>query len=179
MYNQSTHHCTGCKTGVTEGPSGRGLDVLIECKLERYWRVNLLGPDPCLMKKEFTGPQSHKGWEALCYRMYNQSTHHCTDCKTGVTEGPSGRGLDVLIECKLERYWRVNLLGPGPCLMKKEFTGPQPHKGCVRLQNPALDGACVAVISKFAWLPYYYCCQMWSSLARHSFVYWTRKTVLN
>jgi len=30
---------------------------------------------------------------------------------------------------KLERYLRVNLLGPGPRLIKKEFTGPQSHKG--------------------------------------------------
>ena len=30
-------------------------------KLERYLRVNLLGPSPHLMKKEFTGPRSHKG----------------------------------------------------------------------------------------------------------------------
>ena len=26
-------------------------------------------------------------------------------------------------------YLRVNLLGPGPRLMKKEFTGPRSHKG--------------------------------------------------
>jgi len=32
-------------------------------KVERYLRVNLLGPGPRLMKKEFTGPRSHKGWE--------------------------------------------------------------------------------------------------------------------
>ena len=30
-------------------------------KMERYLRVNLLGPDPRLMKKEFTGPRFHKG----------------------------------------------------------------------------------------------------------------------
>jgi len=30
---------------------------------------------------------------------------------------------------KLERYLRVNLLGPGPRLIKKEFTGAQSHKG--------------------------------------------------
>ena len=30
-------------------------------KMERYLRVNLLGPDLRLMKKEFTGPRSHKG----------------------------------------------------------------------------------------------------------------------
>jgi len=30
---------------------------------------------------------------------------------------------------KMERYLRANLLGPGPRLMKKEFTGPRSHKG--------------------------------------------------
>ena len=30
-------------------------------KMERYLRVNLLGPCPRLMKKEFTRPWSHKG----------------------------------------------------------------------------------------------------------------------
>jgi len=30
---------------------------------------------------------------------------------------------------KWEKYLRVNLLGPGPRLMKKEFTGPRSHKG--------------------------------------------------
>jgi len=36
-------------------------------KMERYLRVNLLGPGPRLMQKEFTGPRSHKGWETLPY----------------------------------------------------------------------------------------------------------------
>ena len=30
---------------------------------------------------------------------------------------------------KMERYLLVNLMGPGPHLMKKEFTGPRSHKG--------------------------------------------------
>jgi hypothetical protein len=30
---------------------------------------------------------------------------------------------------KLERYLGVNLLEPGPRLMKKEFTGPRSYKG--------------------------------------------------
>jgi len=30
-------------------------------KLESYLQVNLLGPDPHLIKKEFTGQRSHKG----------------------------------------------------------------------------------------------------------------------
>ena len=34
-------------------------------KLESYWQVNLLGPGPRLMEKEFTGPPSHKGWKTL------------------------------------------------------------------------------------------------------------------
>ena len=29
---------------------------------------------------------------------------------------------------KIEKYLQVNLLGPGPLLMKKEFTGPRAHK---------------------------------------------------
>jgi len=29
----------------------------------------------------------------------------------------------------MERYLRVNLLGPGPRLMKIEFTGPRSHEG--------------------------------------------------
>jgi len=34
-------------------------------KMESYLRVNLFGPSPRLMIKEFTGPRSHKGWETL------------------------------------------------------------------------------------------------------------------
>jgi len=30
---------------------------------------------------------------------------------------------------KMERYLPVNLLGPGPRLIKKEFTRPWSHKG--------------------------------------------------
>ena len=33
----------------------------------RYLPVNLLGPDPRLIKKEFTGPRSHKGSETLVF----------------------------------------------------------------------------------------------------------------
>jgi len=29
---------------------------------------------------------------------------------------------------KIGKYLRVNLLGPGPRLIKKEFTGPRSHK---------------------------------------------------
>jgi len=33
--------------------------------MERYLRVNLLGLGPRLIKKEFTGPRSHRFWETL------------------------------------------------------------------------------------------------------------------
>ena len=47
---------------------------------------------------------------------------------------------------KMERYLRVNLLGPGPRLMKKEFTGPgltKAEKHCSRIHKsstPELNG---------------------------------------
>jgi len=37
--------------------------------LESYLRVNLLLPGPRLIKKEFTGPRSRKGWETLAYSI--------------------------------------------------------------------------------------------------------------
>jgi len=38
-------------------------------KMKRYLRVNLVGPGPRLLKKEFTGPRSHKGCETLAYTI--------------------------------------------------------------------------------------------------------------
>jgi hypothetical protein len=38
--------------------------------------------------------------------------------------GPGPR----LMQKELEKYLRVNLLGPGPRLMQKEFTRPRSHK---------------------------------------------------
>jgi len=32
------------------------------------------------------------------------------------------------LEKEMEKYFRLNLLGPGPRLIKKEFTGPRSHK---------------------------------------------------
>ena len=34
-------------------------------KMGRYLRVNLLGPGPRLLKKEFTRSRDHKGWECV------------------------------------------------------------------------------------------------------------------
>jgi len=41
--------------------------------MESYLRVNFLGPGHLLMRKEFTGPRSHKGWETLIYRATGSS----------------------------------------------------------------------------------------------------------
>jgi len=41
--------------------------------METYLRVNFLGPGPLFIKKEFTWPRCHRGWETLAYstcRMY-------------------------------------------------------------------------------------------------------------
>ena len=42
-------------------------------KMGSYLRVNLLGPGPCLMKKEFAGPRSHKSFDQC--GMYDQEFH--------------------------------------------------------------------------------------------------------
>ena len=47
-------------------------------KLERYLRVNLLGPGPRLTKKVFTGPRSRKGWETLIYVIPNNNATNCS-----------------------------------------------------------------------------------------------------
>ena len=47
-------------------------------KMERYLRVNLLGPGPRLMKKEFTGPRSHKVREKMVYRTVLLCMEHST-----------------------------------------------------------------------------------------------------
>ena len=41
-------------------------------KMERYLRVNLLGPDPRLMKKVFIGPRSDKSCETLLYAAWRR-----------------------------------------------------------------------------------------------------------
>jgi len=43
-------------------------------KLERFLGVNMLGLGPRLMKKEFTGQQSHKGWERVAYSWMCRKT---------------------------------------------------------------------------------------------------------
>jgi len=50
--------------------------------MERYLQVNLLGPGPRLMKKEFTGPRTHKASETLHWLQ-----------RSGELHGPAGRSL--------------------------------------------------------------------------------------
>ena len=61
-----------CATNLLPSVINTYVSLMYELKkkkLERYWRVNLLGPGPRLMGKEFTGPRYHKGWETLFYTM--------------------------------------------------------------------------------------------------------------
>jgi len=48
--------------------------------MERYLGANLLGPGPRLMKKEFTGPRSHKGWETAVYVKFAESSSFASPC---------------------------------------------------------------------------------------------------
>jgi len=36
-------------------------------KIGKVFTSKFAGPGPCLLKKEFTGARSHKGWETLLY----------------------------------------------------------------------------------------------------------------
>jgi len=65
----------------------------------KYLRVHLLGPGPRLMKKEFTGPRSHKGWETLVY------TPQCK-AKCGVSN--SKQGWDAEIRWETAWYGRAD-----------------------------------------------------------------------
>jgi len=51
-------------------------------KVQRYLRVNLLGPGLRLMKKEFNGPRSHKGSETLLYGTQDLSLSSYTCSET-------------------------------------------------------------------------------------------------
>jgi len=56
-------------------------------KLERYLRVNFLGLGPRLIKKEFTGPRSDKGWETLFYSTYSDHPDWNVSCIASVIRG--------------------------------------------------------------------------------------------
>ena len=57
--------------------------------------------------------------------------HKCTDTLYDYAVIIINTYVSLMYEVKkkLERYLGVNLLGPGPRLTKKEFTGPRSHKG--------------------------------------------------
>jgi hypothetical protein len=57
-------------------------------------------------------------------------THKCTNTLYDYAIINYNTYVSLMYELKkMERYLRVNLLGPGSRLMKKEFTGPRSHKG--------------------------------------------------
>ena len=55
-----------------------------------------------------------------CFKVYFSAESWVSKYKSGILHG---------YKMKMERYLRINLLGSGPRLMKKEFTGPRSHKG--------------------------------------------------
>jgi len=73
--------------------------------MERYLRVNLLGPGPRLMKKEFTEPRSHKGSEHCCGQLALEEFMELMD--------PS---LDRLYRKPSNTRWEISRLTAGSCL---------------------------------------------------------------
>jgi len=68
--------------------------------MERYLRVNLLGPGPRLMEKEFTGPWSHKGWwnidlNGLTSPRENSNQGHNRSCESVTLCTPCRCSLNV------------------------------------------------------------------------------------
>jgi len=54
---------------------------------------------------------------------------------------------------KMEKYLRVNLLGPGPRLMKKEFTGTRFHNGRETDSRRKFSGKVDTLMPTESWLP--------------------------
>jgi len=64
---------------------------------------------------------------------------------------------------KLESCLRVNLLGPGPRLIKEEFTGPRSHKSWETLVYTTSPSVCVFIHPSAHWLQsvYSYSCNLY------------------
>jgi len=75
-------------------------------KMEKYLRVNLLGPGPRLMKNEFTGTRSHKGWETLFYDNVTNKNDFTALHKHKVYTLVNGRVWGKLGRDYLARPWR-------------------------------------------------------------------------
>jgi hypothetical protein len=50
----------------------------------------------------------------------------------------SGKGIPLFMTCHKNCLQADYLLGPGPRLIKKEFTGPRSHKGAKRWSRRAV-----------------------------------------
>ena len=67
-----------------------------------YLRVNLLGPVPRLIKKGFTGPRSHKGWETMVYLITCIYLVTCT--RNGLSDYSPRLHLPDYLHTKLSDY---------------------------------------------------------------------------
>ena len=93
---------------VGTGPSS--YEKRIHRAAVRYLRVNMLGPDPRLVDKEFTGPRSQKDWETLVYAtdLVTQSTRVLIHTHT------QWRGLAYVTAPTKTPDWRSILYFAGP-----------------------------------------------------------------
>jgi len=91
-------------------------------KMERYLRVNLFGPDPRLMKKEFTGPRSHKGWEALSWRQSvgtGPSSYEKRIYRAAVSQKLRSTVVEAICWDRALVLWKKNLQGRGLTKIEK------------------------------------------------------------
>ena len=100
-------------------------------KLGRYLRVNLLGPGPRLMKKEFTGLRSHRGLETLIYSVFRCfmlrfcqqfRLYNIAPC-CSVTDKPKSIRKEAIIACS-RKHPDILKDELKPTIKKKNFVLP-------------------------------------------------------
>ena len=83
-------------------------------KIERCLRVNLLGTGHRLMKKEFIGLRSHKGWETLLYTLLRDPEFSSITPVMAVT---SRVILNGLVNLKFTLFRKLFLILKKNCLL--------------------------------------------------------------
>jgi len=121
--------------------------------MERYLLVNLLGMDPRLMKRGFTGPGSHKGWETLFYgiRVIYIILYYIFVMKPYIKKTSF---CSAIYTCRLSYqylgYWNLKIIAT-----QIKLTGPQLRY----YRSPSVGGSIVAtkkMCMKFLTLSYAY-----------------------
>jgi hypothetical protein len=134
-------------------------------KLERYLQVNLLGPGPRFMKKEFTRPRSDKDWETLLEECSKQ--RDIGIYRSSVTEVGSLEILTIQSECTAvdRTYCSARVIGWGGGVLRgtrcRSLTGKWTVKERMAQGTEEMRGnrewfSSFGLVKACGWL--YYCC---------------------